>query len=136
MNFALMANVHIGKKIKEVWKQSRLRGTEFADLINKDRQVIYNIFKRETIDTGLLKKISQVLEHDFFSYFSQELPVVNDPSKVGYVKKTDLITSLGEELKAYRRRLTELEEKYETLQKLSKLQEEKLERLKKRSKTK
>jgi transcriptional regulator with XRE-family HTH domain len=129
-----MAKVHIGKKIKEVFKQSGLKGTEFASLINKDRQVIYNIFKRDNIDTGDLQQISKVLEHDFFSYYSQELPIIKEPGKVGYTKKTDLITSLGDELKTYRKRLDELEERYETLQKLNKLQEEKLMRLEKKTK--
>ncbi|MGZ4033916.1 MAG: helix-turn-helix domain-containing protein [Bacteroidia bacterium] len=133
MTFVVMAQVHIGKKIKEVFKQSGLKGTEFASLINRDRQVIYNIFKRDTIDTGDLQKISKVLEHDFFSYYSYELPIVKEPGKVGYTKKVDLITSLGEELKAFKKRLAEMEEKYETLQKLNRLQEEKLERLKKKS---
>jgi len=72
MTFVIMAKIHIGKKIKEIWKISRLKGTEFASLINRDRQVIYDIFDRETIDTGLLQTISTVLEHDFFSYYSQQ----------------------------------------------------------------
>lgn len=67
-----MSKVHIGKKIKEVWRKSRLKGTEFASLINRDRQVIYDIFKRESIDTELLKQISTVLNHDFFAYYSQQ----------------------------------------------------------------
>jgi transcriptional regulator with XRE-family HTH domain len=126
-----MAKVHIGKKIKEIFKQSGLKGTEFAVLINKDRQVIYNIFKRENIDTEDLQQISKVLEHDFFSYYSHELPIIKEPGKPGYTKKTDLITSLGDELKTYRKRLEEIEEKYETLKKLNQLQEEKLRRLEK-----
>jgi hypothetical protein len=132
--FATMAQVHIGKKIKEVFRQSGLKGTEFASMINKDRQVIYNIFKRDTIDTGDLQQISKVLEHDFFSYYSQELPIVKEPGKVGYIKKADLITSMGEELKAFKKKLNGLEEQYETLQKLSRLQEEKLLRLEKKPK--
>jgi transcriptional regulator with XRE-family HTH domain len=129
-----MAKVHIGKKIKEIFKQSGLKGTEFAALINKDRQVIYNIFKRENIDTDNLQQISKVLEHDFFSYYSQELPIIKEPGKPGYTKRTDLITSLGDELKLYRKRLEEIEEKYETLRKLNLLQEEKLKRLEKKTK--
>jgi len=129
-----MAQVHIGKKIKEVLGQSRFTVIEFAEKISRTRDVVYKIFAKENIDTGLLKKISQILEHDFFSYYSQELPIIKEPGKVGYTKKVDLITSLGSELKTYRKRLDELEEKYETLQKLNKLQEEKLMRLEKKKK--
>jgi len=70
-----MAKTHIGKKIKEVWKSSRLKGTEFAALINKDRQVIYSIFGRDTIDTALLQTISKVLNYDFFKYYSEQTQV-------------------------------------------------------------
>ena len=91
MNFVTMPKVHIGKKIKEVWRRSRLKGTEFASLINKDRQVIYDIFKRESIDTELLQQISKVLNYDFFSYYSHDLPVVKEPrEKFGYATKDEL----------------------------------------------
>ena len=86
-----MSKVHIGKKIKEVWRKSRLKGTEFASLINRDRQVIYDIFKRESIDTELLQQISKVLNHDFFSYYSNDPLIIKDPrDKFGYATKDEL----------------------------------------------
>lgn len=129
-----MAQVHIGKKIKEVVGESRFTVAEFAEKINRTRDVAYKIFAKSNIDTGLLQKISLVLEHDFFNYYSHELPMVKEPGKVGYTKKTDLITSMGEELKAFKKHLNEMEEKYETLKKLSQFQEEKLKRLEKKGK--
>lgn len=88
-----MSKVHIGKKIKEVWKKSRLKGTEFASLINRDRQVIYDIFKRESIDTELLKQISTVLNHDFFNYYSQQSFAQTKEVKpeYGYATKEELM---------------------------------------------
>ncbi len=86
-----MPKIHIGKKIKEVWKKSRLRGTEFASLINRDRQVIYDIFKRESIDTELLQQISKVLNHDFFSYYNSGSPLLKESKeKYGFVTQQDL----------------------------------------------
>ncbi|HOZ86449.1 MAG TPA: helix-turn-helix transcriptional regulator [Bacteroidia bacterium] len=86
----MMPKIHIGKKIKEIWKKSRLKGTEFASLINRDRQVIYDIFKRESIDTELLQHISKVLNHDFFVYYSAEPQVLKDPvNKFGFATKED-----------------------------------------------
>jgi hypothetical protein len=134
MEFYSMTKVHIGQKIKEVVESSGLPVSDFAKKINRSRDVAYKIFGRENFDTALLQKISKVLEHDFFSYYSQELPIIKEPGKVGYTKKADLISSLGDELKAYRKRLDELEERYETLQKLNRLQEEKLKRLEKKTK--
>ena len=93
-----MSKLHIGKKIKEVWKKSRLKGTEFAIAINRDRQVIYNIFKRESIDTELLQNISKVLNHDFFSYYSNDTLLVKEPKdKFGYATKDEL-SQLNREL--------------------------------------
>lgn len=88
-----MSKVHIGKKIKDVWKKSRLKGTEFASLINRDRQVIYDIFKRESIDTELLKQISTVLNHDFFSYYSQQsfVQIKEIKPEYGYATKEELM---------------------------------------------
>ena len=129
-----MAYLHIGKKIKEVLGESHFTVVEFAGKINRTRDVVYKIFAKENIDTGLLQKISQVLEHDFFSYYSHELPIVKEPGKVGYTKKTDLIASMGDELKAMKKRFLDLEENYETLRKLSRLQEEKLAKLEKKGK--
>lgn len=93
MNFVGVAKIHIGKKIKEVWKSSRLKGTEFAAMINKDRQVIYDIFERETIDTGLLQNISKVLNHDFFSYYSQQIDIAKEAQpEYNYATKDDLLS--------------------------------------------
>jgi hypothetical protein len=131
MTFVSMATVHIGKKIKEVLKQSRMGATEFGAAINKSRTVVYDIFERDTIDTGLLQKISTVLDHNFFNYYGHDLPQVKDDS-ASYGKKQD-ITSLGEELKAVRRQLEEMEKRYELLEKVNRLTEEKLESLKKGS---
>jgi hypothetical protein len=129
-----MAKVHIGKKIKDVWRQSRLKGTEFASAINKDRQVIYDIFKRETIDTGLLQKISKVLDHDFFSYYSTTPPLTVNEEKLAYGAKAE-IQRLEEELRICKKQLADAERKCELLEKVNLLTEEKLKKsVKKKSK--
>lgn len=128
-----MAKIHIGKKIKEVWRASRLKGTEFAVAINKDRQVIYDIFKRETIDTGLLQKIGKVLDHDFFNYYSAAAPLTAQEEKVAYGLKAE-IQRLEEELKLHKRQLAEAEKRCELLEKVNKLMEEKEEGKKKSKK--
>lgn len=57
---------NIGKLIQERVKSQRLGVTEFAKLINKERSNVYDIYKRDSIDTDLLKLIGQVLDYDFF----------------------------------------------------------------------
>ena len=62
----------IGAQIRNVLEKRGMTVTEFAKRINKSRENAYSIFSRKTIDTGLLKLISEVLSHDFFKQFSTE----------------------------------------------------------------
>lgn len=56
----------IGQLIEERVKAQKLNVTEFAKLIGTERSNVYDIFKRSSIDTELLKKIGHVLHYDFF----------------------------------------------------------------------
>ena len=44
----------------------------FARKLNCNRQNVYDIFKRTTIDTELLMRISVILQMDFFKVYSSE----------------------------------------------------------------
>lgn len=61
---------NIGSKIKGIVDKKGMTVSEFGRRINKSRENVYSIFKRKTIDTGLLITISKVLEHDFFQYYT------------------------------------------------------------------
>jgi len=61
--------VEIGHKIKEVFDAQNIKLTDFADELGTVRQNVYRIFKKRHLDTGLLLKISQVLNHNFFQYY-------------------------------------------------------------------
>lgn len=77
-----MAKIHIGKKIREIVDKSALTIVEFSRSINLSRDGAYKIFAKEFIDTDQLKQISLVLKHDFFSYYSAELPQLKDPTTI------------------------------------------------------
>ena len=77
--------IHIGKKIEEKISELRINVTDFAKSINTSRTNVYDIFERETIDTGLLFKISQVLNHNFFHYYID--PVENNKEVEDLSKK-------------------------------------------------
>ena len=54
----------------------RLQGRSaiwLASKINCDRRNVYDIFSRSYIDTGLLFRISHILNFDFFRYYSEAL---------------------------------------------------------------
>lgn len=61
--------VHIGAKVQQVFEQKALKLSDFADQLGTVRQNVYRIFKKHELDTGLLSKISQVLDHNFFQYY-------------------------------------------------------------------
>jgi transcriptional regulator with XRE-family HTH domain len=67
--------VHIGKKIKQQLALHKLSVSEFATKINTNRNNVYNIFTRQSIDTDLLYKIGIILNHDFFQYYNQNKEV-------------------------------------------------------------
>src|ERR1700677_4229580 len=59
-------SIHIGEIIKGLVKKKGISVTDFAEKINYSRRNIYEIFDKKTIDTGLLVKISKVLEQNLF----------------------------------------------------------------------
>lgn len=118
-------DVHIGKKIQEKLKEARYKKTEFADMINVSRTVVYDIFKRKTIDTGLLKKISEVLNHDFFNYYEQNPSSTAKETKpeYGYATKSevaDLAHAILKLTKAVERMEEQLPKKKVVVKKVSK----------------
>jgi len=64
--------IHIGKKIKEELYAQGISVTDFAKKISRSRNVAYDIFERESIDTALLNRIAKVLNVDFFSLYSSQ----------------------------------------------------------------
>lgn len=65
--------VHIGKLIeKELHRQER-SVTWFAKKLYCERTNVYNIFKRQSIDTELLLRISLILNCNFFDYYQEEI---------------------------------------------------------------
>ena len=61
--------IHIGSKIKEVFKSRGITAKEFGKRITTSRENVYGIFNRESVDTKLLVKISKALDHNFFQYY-------------------------------------------------------------------
>lgn len=121
----MKSGVHIGHKIKEVVQNTKISVKEFASKINKSRTVVYSIFERRTVDTELLKKISEILKYDFFQYYCTEETSMVREAEVGYSKRNPSFTELQKELQTCKRELLEIKEKYELLKKINELLEEK-----------
>lgn len=112
-----MAPVEIGQKIKEVFDQRQMKLTDFADELGTVRQNVYRIFKKRHLDTGLLLKISQVLNHNFFQYY------VGDPAE----RVEEKIQLLKSETSDYQKQIDLSKKEIDYLRKIIKLMEEKAE---------
>jgi hypothetical protein len=44
----------------------------FAKELGKDRSSVYDMFKQQSIDTGTLSRISEILDYNFFLAFCIE----------------------------------------------------------------
>ena len=69
INTSPNSDIHIGQLIKDELERQERSVSWFARKLYCDRSNIYKIFKRSTIDTELLMRISVVLNHDFFSAY-------------------------------------------------------------------
>lgn len=63
----------IGQLIKEELEKQERSISWFARKLSCDRSNIYRLFQKENIDTGLLTRISLLLNHDFFSDLSENI---------------------------------------------------------------
>ena len=79
--------IDIGERIRLVFKKTGWSVAYFAQQIQKDRTIAYNIFKRKIIDTSLLYDISMALNTDFFQYFSDCLAENNKLIRMEKEKK-------------------------------------------------
>ena len=64
--------MHIGQRIKEVMAKKKVSVIAIAKEIECERTNVYNIFERESINTGLLQKFSIILKHDVFKELSED----------------------------------------------------------------
>lgn len=82
--------IHIGKKIQDVVDDSSYTIVAFAKEIGLTRDGVYKIFKKESIDTEQLQKISKVLNHNFFSYYEQTAHAKESKSEYGFATKDEV----------------------------------------------
>jgi len=113
-----MAPIEIGQKIKEVFDSRHMKLTDFADELGTVRQNVYRIFRKRHLDTGLLMKISQVLDHNFFQYYLTPPNSTADNENVSTIKR---------ELTDYANQLELSKKEIDYLRKIIRLMEEKTE---------
>lgn len=65
--------LHIGSIIEQELRRQRRSVSWFAKELCCDRTNVYKLFKKEEVDTRLLYRISVILSHDFFKYYTEQL---------------------------------------------------------------
>lgn len=115
--------IHIGQKIKEVIHREKIQVNEFARRIGKSRAVVYDIFERETIDTGLLRRISNALDYDFFQHYISENSTLEEPGLEPYKKKSPPDSQIKMQLDIQKIQLQNAQREIEYLKKIISLLE-------------
>ena len=65
--------MHIGKLIREQVEKQDKSVVWLAEQLACSRTNIYKIYERPSIDTGLLLRISLVLNYNFFALYSEKV---------------------------------------------------------------
>ena len=65
--------IHLGNMIKRELKAQGRSVSWLARTIHMERSSIYKIFERDSLDAGLLIRISIVMDHDFFLDVSKKM---------------------------------------------------------------
>lgn len=68
-------DIHIGKLIYSYLKQHGQSVSFLARELGCKREQCYRIFAKKSIDTDLLLRISKILRHNFFDYYTTYVSV-------------------------------------------------------------
>ena len=66
-------SIHIGREIEAELRRQGRGATWLAQRLHCDRTNVYNIFRREGVDTILLQRVGVILHRNFFVLYCQEL---------------------------------------------------------------
>jgi transcriptional regulator with XRE-family HTH domain len=75
----IIPDIQIGPKVQEVFESRNMKLSDLADRLGTVRQNVYRIFKKKDLDTGLLTKISEVLDHNFFHHYKTPNDAAEQP---------------------------------------------------------
>lgn len=90
--------VEIGGKIREVFDTKGITVAKFAEQLGTVRQNVHRIFKKTDLDTALLRKISEVLDHNFFKYYDPPTAEKHENELERYRKEVEYLRRLVEQI--------------------------------------
>lgn len=66
-------SVHIGKEIKKKMCERNMSVVGLSRELGCHRTNIYRIFQAPTVDSGVLSRLSIILQYDFFKLYSDDI---------------------------------------------------------------
>ncbi|MBR1514450.1 MAG: helix-turn-helix domain-containing protein [Bacteroidales bacterium] len=66
-------SVHIGKEIKKKVEERKMTVVGLSRELGCHRTNIYRIFDSPTVDSGVLSRLSLILDFDFFKLYSDDI---------------------------------------------------------------
>ncbi|MGK4568362.1 hypothetical protein [Flavobacterium sp. 3HN19-14] len=99
---------HVGQLLMEYRKQHKVNVAALARELDVSRNGAIDYYKRESLQIGVLWKISLVLGHNFFTALADALPLASESSvatdlRKQLAEKEEVIAGLEKELEVYRR---------------------------------
>ena len=89
-----MEEYHIGKEIEKEVRKQYPSIDAFAKALHRERQTVYDIFKRAHIATDRLLEVSRLLNRDFFKDFSNVLHFGETPEEEYETEVAECISQL------------------------------------------
>ncbi|UKK48296.1 helix-turn-helix transcriptional regulator [Prevotella sp. E9-3] len=65
--------IHIGQEIRKQVEEQGKTSVWLAQELGCHRTNLYKIYDKRTIDTGVLLRISRILNYDFFNLYTEEI---------------------------------------------------------------
>ncbi|MEN9947669.1 MAG: hypothetical protein RL106_492 [Bacteroidota bacterium] len=93
-----MSKVLIGQEIKRVVKKRGITVEELAKALNVSQPNIFDIYRRESIDTDLLERFCKVLNFNFFKIYYLKYQTDDDMEVASFYKEQiDFLKNLVKE---------------------------------------
>jgi transcriptional regulator with XRE-family HTH domain len=112
----IIPDIQIGPKVQEVFESKNMKLSDLADQLGTVRQNVYRIFKKKDLDTGLLTKISEVLDHNFFHYYKTPDHTLDKPVDKELAELTAQLDLAKKEIDYLKKIILLMEEKTRLLQ--------------------
>ena len=110
--------MHIGQRIEARAEELNIAAPKLAKMIGTSKQNVYNIFKREAVDSELLRKVGKALKFNFFAWLAENEDIGTSEEQGQYGLSQKEISAIKEENDQLKIQVQEGKELYELLKRV------------------